>query len=253
MFQTILNTALFYAPPLKQFLSIKFIALQMDKRQIHPAQPMPLNKTIKTIEIGVADTESFRVFFQDEEGHEMSPWHDIPLLSDRGQKRVNFVCLTPASTWVEHEPAADEPFNPIKCADKGDEILYFQEECVSWTLGFLPQTWAITEETAARNPQVKEKRGAPLEVMIIKSPEDKVGKVHSVKILGAFAVRDKRQQLSWKLLGVNCDASDPTAKFTSLQDIATYNPQMISEVREWLRTCHAVTPEGETKDFNFLP
>ena len=64
--------------------------------------------TMTTSSVGVHDTETFRLFFNND-GEKMSPWHDIPL---KNGEYFNFINEIPKFTKAKMEVATKEEWNP---------------------------------------------------------------------------------------------------------------------------------------------
>jgi inorganic pyrophosphatase len=85
---------------------------------------------------GEVGTESFRIFFKDD-NKPISPWHDIPL---RSGEYFNFVNEIPKYTKAKMEVATKEASNPIAQDIKKGKLRDYHGP-IFWNYGCLPQTW----------------------------------------------------------------------------------------------------------------
>lgn len=87
----------------------------------------------------------FRVFFQEESGQAISPFHDIPMFADSDKKVYNMVVEVPRWTNAKMEIATGEPLNPIKQDQKNNKLRFvknpFPHHGYIWNYGAIPQTW----------------------------------------------------------------------------------------------------------------
>uniref|UniRef100_M0ZTX5 inorganic diphosphatase n=1 Tax=Solanum tuberosum TaxID=4113 RepID=M0ZTX5_SOLTU len=81
------------------------------------------NPQIQTIEEGQPETLDYRVFFADNSGKKISPWHDIPL--HLGDGVFNFVVEIPKESSAKMEVATDEQHTPIKQDTKKGKLRYY--------------------------------------------------------------------------------------------------------------------------------
>ncbi|MFS7920688.1 putative inorganic diphosphatase [Helianthus anomalus] len=74
-------------------------------------------------EEGLPETLDYRVFFVDDSGKKVSPWHDIPLHT--GDGAFNFIVEIPKETSAKMEVATDEIYTPIKQDTKKGKLRYY--------------------------------------------------------------------------------------------------------------------------------
>lgn len=177
---------------------------------------------------GAAATEEYRIFFKDDSGKEISPWHDIPLSNEDGT--YNFLNEIPKYTKAKMEVATKESKNPIAQDMKKGKLRDYHGP-IFWNYGMLPQTW---EDPNHEHPELKVMGdNDPVDVVEIGSAILEPGSVTAVKPLGVLAMIDDGE-LDWKILAIN--KNDPMAdKLNDVNDIETHMPGVISGVREWFR------------------
>jgi len=180
---------------------------------------------------GEANSTSFRVFFQDEQGKDISPWHDIPLYNQDGT--LNFVCEIPKETSAKMEVATDEPYTPIKQDIKKGNLRFYPYN-INWNYGLLPQTW---EDPDVTNTEVDADGVAgdndPVDVVEIGSAAGKMGGVYKVKPVGVFAMIDDGE-LDWKVIAISTE--DPKADLVSdVEDVEKHFPGELEKIRVWFR------------------
>ncbi len=196
-------------------------------------------KAITSSNAGIEQTTNFRVKFA-RGGHEISPWHDIPL-KDKNDL-FNFIPEITKHTKAKMEVTTKEKFNPIAQDIKKGKLRDYHGP-IFWNYGCLPQTW---ENPNIVHPVVKCKGdNDPLDVVEIGSKAAVIGtvvpvsKTHltigfqtlitalpQVKVLGVFAMIDDGE-LDWKVIAI--DASDPlAAKLNDVADVDVHCPGVLS-------------------------
>eukprot|EP01039_Chlorochromonas_danica_P007163 gene7163-7921_t len=189
---------------------------------------------VSTSTSGASQTPEFRINFADE-GHPISPWHDIPLKNGHD---FNAVIEIPKFTKAKMEVATKEAHNPIAQDIKKGKLRDYHGP-IFWNYGCLPQTW---EDPNVLHPVVNAKGdNDPLDVVEIGSEALASGTVHKVKVLGVLAMIDDGE-LDWKLIAIKSD--DPLAKeLHDIQDVEAKLPGTVSGIREWFRWYK--TPDGK--------
>ena len=91
------------------------------------------------------DSQEYLVYFQEEDGRLVSPWHDIPLFSDRTNLSLNMVVEIPRFSQAKFEISRPRLLNPIVQDRAGGEARYLPN-VFPWhghlcNYGALPQTW----------------------------------------------------------------------------------------------------------------
>ncbi|KAF6132194.1 inorganic pyrophosphatase 2 [Phyllostomus discolor] len=217
--------------------------------------------TYRTEERGQPPSPGYRLFFKNEAGHYISPFHDIPLKVDSTQENgiptkraqndgsknlFNMVVEVPRWTNAKMEIATQEPLNPIKQDIKDGKLRYvaniFPHKGYIWNYGALPQTW--------EDPHQKDKStdccgdDDPIDVCEIGSKVLSCGDVIRVKILGILALIDQGET-DWKLIAIN--VNDPEAsKFHDIDDVKKYKPGYLEATFNWFRFYKV--PEGKPEN-----
>ncbi|KAL8170262.1 hypothetical protein V2J09_022066 [Rumex salicifolius] len=178
---------------------------------------------------GQPETLDYRVFFLDNSGKKISPWHDIPLKLSDGI--FNFVVEIPKESSAKMEVATDEQFTPIKQDTKKGKLRYYPYN-INWNYGLLPQTW---EDPSLSNPDVEGAFGDndPVDVVEIGEKRRNIGEVLKVKPIGALAMIDEGE-LDWKIVAISLD--DPKASLVNdVEDVEKHFPGTLTAIRDWFR------------------
>ncbi|XP_022972501.1 soluble inorganic pyrophosphatase 6, chloroplastic-like [Cucurbita maxima] len=184
---------------------------------------------VKTKEQGQPETLDYRVFFTDQSGKKVSPWHDIPL--HLGDGVFNFIVEIPKETSAKMEVATDELFTPIKQDTKKGKLRYYPYN-INWNYGLLPQTW---EDPSLANSEVEGAFGDndPVDVVEIGESDRKIGEILKVKPLAALAMIDEGE-LDWKIVAISLD--DPKASLVNdIDDVEKHFPGTLTAIRDWFR------------------
>lgn len=199
---------------------------------------------VRTEVRGAEGTNTFRRFFLDAQGKELSPWHDLPLRAE-AENEFWMVTEIPKMTKPKMEIATKEAFNPIAQDLKKGKLRDYHGP-IFWNYGYLPQTW---EDPKAEHPELKVfGDNDPVDVVEIGSKSQSQGQVTKVKILGALAMIDSGE-LDWKVIAIN--TADPMA--SSLEDVADVEaklPGIVSGIREWFRW-YKTPDEKPLNEFGF--
>ncbi|KAI3702281.1 hypothetical protein L6452_28014 [Arctium lappa] len=180
-------------------------------------------------EEGQPETLDYRVFFVDNSGKKVSPWHDIPL--HVGDGAFNFIVEIPKESSAKMEVATDEIFTPIKQDTKKGKLRYYPYN-INWNYGLLPQTW---EDPSLANPEVDGAFGDndPVDVVEIGESRGNVGQLMKVKPLGCLAMIDEGE-LDWKIVAISLD--DPKASLVNdVDDVEKHFPGTLTAIRDWFR------------------
>ncbi|KAK7069258.1 Inorganic pyrophosphatase [Halocaridina rubra] len=187
-----------------------------------------------TVEKGTPNTLDYRVFIKNEDGP-VSPFHDIPLFANEGNKIFNMVVEIPRWTNAKMEIATKDPLNPIKQDVKKGKLRYvancFPHHGYIWNYGALPQTWEdpnhVDETTGCKGDN------DPIDVCEIGYRVAKRGEVIQVKILGTLALIDEGET-DWKLIAI--DVNDPLApQLSDISDVEKHMPGFLKATVEWFR------------------
>ncbi|CAH8512928.1 unnamed protein product [Dicrocoelium dendriticum] len=146
-------------------------------------------------EHGALNTKSYRMFLKCGSGP-ISPFHDIPLHSDKQNNVFNMLVEIPRWTNAKMEICKGEYMNPIKQDVKKDRLRYvdnvFPYKGYIWNYGALPQTWEdpghIDSHTEAKGDN------DPIDVCEIGTKVLTRGSVVQVKILGILAMIDESER-----------------------------------------------------------
>ncbi|XP_054582836.1 inorganic pyrophosphatase 2, mitochondrial isoform X4 [Eptesicus fuscus] len=223
-------------------------ALVVRQREGATAGPGPRRAmaAYRTEERGQPHSPGYRLFFKNEAGHYISPFHDIPLKVDSKENLFNMVVEVPRWTNAKMEIATQEPLNPIKQDVKDGKLRYvaniFPHKGYIWNYGALPQTW----EDPHRNDKSTDCCGDddPIDVCEIGSKVLSRGEVICVKILGILALIDQGET-DWKLIAIN--VNDPDAsKFHDIDDVQKYKPGYLEATINWFRFYKV--PEGKPEN-----
>ncbi|XP_075520793.1 soluble inorganic pyrophosphatase 6, chloroplastic [Primulina tabacum] len=228
-----LNASLLSRVPLKgnpQSLRLGFSNNRLPtlKRRLFTCNAV-FNPQFQTKEEGQPETLDYRVFFVDNSGKKISPWHDIPL--QLGDGVFNFIVEIPKESSAKMEIATDEVFTPIKQDTKKGKLRYYPYN-INWNYGLLPQTW---EDPAFANLDVEGAFGDndPVDVVEIGQSQAKIGQVLKVKPLAALAMIDEGE-LDWKIVAISLD--DPRASLVNdVDDVEKHFPGTLTAIRDWFR------------------
>ncbi|XP_042240536.1 inorganic pyrophosphatase-like [Homarus americanus] len=185
-------------------------------------------------EKGCPNTTDFRVFIKNEDGP-ISPFHDVPLFANEGNKIFNMVVEVPRWTNAKMEIATKDPLNPIKQDVKKGKLRYvancFPHHGYIWNYGALPQTWEdpshIDEASGCKGDN------DPIDVCEIGYRVAKRGEVIQVKVLGTIALIDEGET-DWKLIAI--DVNDPMApQLSDISDVEKHMPGFLKATVEWFR------------------
>jgi len=171
----------------------------------------------------------YRVFIV-KDGHVISPFHDIPLWSDKNNHIANYLVEIPKGTQPKLEISKTDYLNPIKQDVKNGKLRNVAYK-YPFNYGAFPQTW---ENPSFVHPDTKSKGDCdPLDVIDLSESVGKTGDVRQVKILGTYAMIDDGET-DWKIVCI--DVKDPNAsKLNDASDLETVFPGKMKEVFEFLR------------------
>ncbi|PIK59464.1 putative inorganic pyrophosphatase-like, partial [Apostichopus japonicus] len=189
----------------------------------------------RTVERGPPNSLDYRVYFQDESGKIVSPFHDIPLFANAEKTVFNMVVEVPRWTNAKMEISVKGEMNPIKQDVKKGKLRYvkncFPHHGYIWNYGALPQTWEDPNHTD-KDTKCKGDND-PLDVCEIGYKVAARGEVMKVKVLGTLAMIDEGET-DWKILAINVD--DPLAeKLNDIADIQREMPGFIESTFEWFK------------------
>jgi len=199
--------------------------------------------------VGDPTTTNYRVFFEEQEGARISPFHDIPLVADAEKGVFNAIIEIPRATKAKLEISKDEEFNPIKQDVKAGKLRFVEYGGgYMWNYGAFPQTW---EDPNFKHPDTNAFGDKdPLDLCEIGEAVAKVGEVKQVKVLGALAMIDEGET-DWKILVI--DINDPLAEqINDIDDIERHKPGYLESTMVWFRdykspTVNQFAFEGKAK------
>lgn len=180
-------------------------------------------------------TLTHRVYFKDETGKHISPFHDLPTFASDDHKIVNMVCEVPRWTNAKMEISKELPLNPIIQDSKKGKPRFvhncFPHHGYIWNYGAIPQTW---ESPAHIDPATNCKGdNDPIDICDISERVCTIGEVKQVKVLGCMAMIDEGET-DWKIIGI--DVNDPNAsKINDVDDIDKIMPGQLAATNEWFR------------------
>ncbi|BFZ03757.1 hypothetical protein BsWGS_06795 [Bradybaena similaris] len=188
-----------------------------------------------TVHRGSPNSDDYLVFFKNQNGVPVSPFHDIPLLADAEKKHFNMVVEIPRWTNAKMEINKEERLNPLKQDVKKGKLRYvkniFPHHGYIWNYGAIPQTYedphCITPDTGCKGDS------DPIDVCEIGHKIHERGAVIQVKALGVMCLIDEGET-DWKVLAI--DVSDPLAdKINDVPDIEANFPGLLRATYEWFK------------------
>lgn len=198
----------------------------------------------QTQEIGERNTLSWKMYYKNEAGDYISPFHDIPMSSKEGT--FNMVVEVPRWSNAKLEIDTKGSLNPIKQDIKKGKLRYvanvFPYKGYIWNYGCIPQTWEDPTHKDANTNQLGD--NDPIDVCEIGSKAHPIGSVVQVKVLGILAMIDEGET-DWKVMVI--DTQDELAdKINNLEDLEKEKPGYLDATREWFKIYKV--PDG--KPFN---
>ncbi|KAK3554289.1 hypothetical protein QTP70_020155 [Hemibagrus guttatus] len=186
-------------------------------------------------ERGNPNTLSYRVFYKDQDGKYISPFHDIPIYADEAQNIFHMVVEVPRWTNAKMEIATKDPLNPIKQDVKKGNLRYvanvFPHKGYIWNYGAIPQTWEDPGHKDCDTGCCGD--NDPIDVCEIGSRVCSRGEVIKVKVLGVLAMIDEGET-DWKVIAINAD--DPEAKdLNDITDVQRLKPGYLEATVDWFR------------------
>jgi len=194
---------------------------------------------------GTPNTTDYRIFIKNERGP-VSPFHDIPLFADEGNKIFNMVVEVPRWTNAKMEIATKDPLHPIKQDVKKGKLRYvanvFPHHGYIWNYGALPQTWENPNHVDASTGEKGD--NDPIDVCEIGHRVAKPGDVLQVKVVGVLAMLDEGET-DWKVLAI--DVNDPLApQLSDIGDVERLMPGFLSATVEWFKLYKV--PDGKPEN-----
>mmetsp|Transcript_1130 Transcript_1130/g.1570 ORF Transcript_1130/g.1570 Transcript_1130/m.1570 type:complete len:985 (-) Transcript_1130:332-3286(-) len=179
---------------------------------------------------GTFGKPSWTLYFQNKEGENISPWHDLQLYpsgADASGRIVNMMVEIPMGRMEKLEVNKEEKHNPIKQDVKKNKPRYYKYGVPFFNYGMLPQTW---EDPAKKDKDGHMGDGDPLDVMEIGSKQLPTGTVVQVKVLGVYALIDQGE-VDYKIIVINKD--DPMASTMRTPD--DIDGLVTERLADWLK------------------
>lgn len=152
---------------------------------------------------------SKRIYFEDDSGKPISPWHDIPFRPSKFSPLNTAVIEISRHNITKYEMCLEEELNPIKPDSRKNKItgkdeVRFYGRFPLFNYGFIPQTWESSHEGDSKYNKYHGD-GDPIDIVEIGSLPISTGTVIDIKIVGAMCLIDEGEA-DWKILCMN--ASD---------------------------------------------
>ncbi|KAH7650533.1 hypothetical protein FG379_003605 [Cryptosporidium bovis] len=202
----------------------------------------PSIKTLGTVfvtreEVGKKDSVDYRIYFKNEEGRRISPWHDVPLWFSETPLLYNMIVEIPKLTNKKFEMSTKEEYTPL-LQDRKLEKLRSYPGPIPWNYGAFPQTWEDPNKKGDEFVDFCHGDNDPLDAVEIGAGALPRGGVIPVKTLGCLALIDD-DELDWKIVCIR--VCDPHAsKLNDIDDVETYFPGTIDRIRKWFGLYKAI-------------
>jgi len=199
-----------------------------------------------TVTRGAENTLEYRIFYKNQKGELISPFHDIPCYVSGQDNVYNMVVEVPRWTNAKMEIATKEKLNPIKQDIKKGKLRYVANvwpmKGYPWNYGAIPQTW---ENPKHIDPDTKEGGdNDPIDVCEVGSRVPKRGEIIQVKAIGILAMIDEGET-DWKVMCI--DIKDELAdQINNLEDLEKLKPGYLKQTRDWFRTYKV--PDGKPEN-----
>ncbi|OII72233.1 uncharacterized protein cubi_01566 [Cryptosporidium ubiquitum] len=215
-------------------------------KELEENHSKPIIRTLGTVfvtreEVGTKDSIEYRVFYKNEEGKKISPWHDVPLWFSETPLLYNMIIEIPKLTNKKFEINTKEEYTPLY-QDRKLERLRTYPGPIPWNYGAFPQTWEDPNKKGDENVDFSHGDNDPLDAVEIGVGPLPRGTVIPVKILGCLALIDD-DELDWKVVCIR--VCDPNAsQLNDITDVEKFFPGTIDRIRRWFGLYKAV----ENKD-----
>lgn len=187
------------------------------------------------IEKGTPNSKNYSIYFADQNGNAISPFHDIPLHADNSENIFNMIVEIPRWTNAKMEINRGETLNPIKQDVKHGQLRYvancFPYHGYIWNYGAFPQTWEYPGHTDRWTGCKGD--NDPIDVIEIGSRVANRAEILHVKILGIIALVDENET-DWKVITI--DIGDPKAgQVNDIADVEHFFPGLLQATFEWFK------------------
>ncbi|KAI8331920.1 inorganic pyrophosphatase [Chlamydoabsidia padenii] len=204
---------------------------------------------IRTRKIGSPFTTNYSIYFENEQGVVISPFHDIPLYADANNDTIyNMVVEIPRWTNAKFEINKETPLNPIKqdLTKDNHQPRYvpnlYPLKGYPWNYGALPQTWEDPHHKAKDTGAIGD--NDPIDVIEIGDKVGETGEIKQVKLLGVFGLIDQ-DETDWKLVMI--DVNDHQANvINDINDVETYKPGLLKDTARFFRLYKV--PQGKKEN-----
>eukprot|EP00092_Neocalanus_flemingeri_P044439 GFUD01049285.1.p1 GENE.GFUD01049285.1~~GFUD01049285.1.p1 ORF type:complete len:348 (-),score=95.20 GFUD01049285.1:43-1086(-) len=196
-----------------------------------------------------ASSSEYKLYFQDDQGNIVSPWHDVPLFTqtDRSNQTYNMIVEIPRFSQAKFEIHREHLMNPI-VQDIEDAHLRYLPNLFPWhgqvcNYGAFPQTW----ENPFHEDEWTGLKGDkdPIDVCEIGSKPEPTGTVLPVKIFGILALIDGGET-DWKVIVMNSKEA-VEKNINTLDDLGEKYPGLLESVRKFFRVYKVPSGKPENK------
>ena len=196
----------------------------------------------KATDLGTQGTLEWRRFLLDEDGKQLSYWHDVPLMAS--PTTLHAFVEIPKHTKAKYEVCPTESTNPIKQDVKKGEPRYYNID-IQWNYGAFPQTWEQPDHTWS-GLEGYAGDDDPVDIVDISSTPVAPGSIIVCKPLAALAMIDEGE-VDWKVIVIN--VADPKAMLVNTkEDADKYFPGEIDAIRDWFTWYKATDPKTGERD-----
>lgn len=204
----------------------------------------------KTERVGEEGTAGFELYFVDNKGERISPWHNIPLSMEDGL--YTMIVEIPRHSRAKMEICTKKPMTPIKQDLLKNGTLRFLDCPMYWNYGALPKTFEAPIEFIHDYGKGKKIKlvgdNDPIDVLDIGNVTASIGDVLSIKVVGGLALIDQGE-IDYKIFGVRT-TDKHFDDINELEDIDKFYPGTTTGIREFFRWYK--TPCGKPLN-EFLP
>jgi inorganic pyrophosphatase len=212
----------------------KVTQLQYFNRTYSKFNTPPFNiNCIQSERRGTLGTLEFELYLKNSLTNQyISPWHDIPL-NVAGENHIyHYVHEIGKGERRKMEVNTSVTYNPIKQDVSKGKPREFSYGDLPFNYGCIPQTWEDPEASPSDLPNLLGDND-PVDVVELSQQPLELGKIYTIKILGALALIDQGE-VDWKILAIRTD--DQIAQ--ELQDIHHIKqkyPQLLESVFHWFK------------------
>lgn len=187
---------------------------------------------IATNVAGQFGTLDYKLYFKNNQGTIISPWHDIPLAptttTTTDSNVVNFVVEIPMYQTAKMEVNKELADNPITQDSKNGMPRYYGYGVPFFNYGLIPQTW---EDPSSCKGDVCGDDD-PLDVMEVGASPHPMGSVVQVKVLGALELVDEGET-DYKVIVISL--ADPDAgRIHDMTSLEAVKPGTLARLVDWL-------------------